>query len=288
MHQETWTTIKILNWTQEYLLGKGILNARREAEWMLCVATGLNRMGLYLNFDKPLNGTELATFRQMVTRRCKREPLQHILGTQEFMGLEFEVTPNVLIPRYDTETVVREALARCPDARSILDIGTGSGCIAITLAKHLPQAKVTAVDISAPALTIASRNAERNGVTVEFIAGSLFEPLNGRHFDLIVSNPPYIPTNDIATLEPEVRDYDPFSALNGGMDGLDFYRSLIPGAPEYLNPGGWLLLEIGIGQAPEVLQLFLQNRCYAEPTTASDQGGIKRVVGARKHEEITV
>jgi release factor glutamine methyltransferase len=189
---DSWTTLKILAWTKEYLAAKGVENARLEAEWMLCAATGLDRVGLYLNFDKPLNSVELAAYRSMVARRARREPLQHILGTQEFYGLEFQVSPEALIPRHDTETLVTEALARVPGARSVLDIGVGSGCIAVVLAQQLSGAAVTAIDISAVALELARRNADHNGVDIEFLHGSLLTPVAGRCFDLIVSNPPYI------------------------------------------------------------------------------------------------
>ena len=280
--QETWTTLKVLTWTKEFLAGKGVENARLEAEWLLCAATGLDRVGLYLNFEKPLNEDELARYRAMVTRRGRREPLQHILGSQEFCGLEFEVTPDVLIPRYDTETLVHEALRRMPDAASVLDIGTGSGCIAIALAHRLPAAKVTAVDISGAALAVARRNADSNSVAIEFLQGSLCEPVAGRHFDLIVSNPPYIPSRDMDILEPEVRDFDPRGALDGGADGLDIYRALIPSAYSCLHAGGWLLVEVGAGQDQDVIQLFSDASGYAEPITAIDPGGIIRVVGGQR------
>lgn len=279
---EIWTTLKVLTWTKEYLAARGIENARLEAEWLLCAATGLDRVGLYVNFEKPLNETELAAYRAMVVRRGRREPLQHILGTQEFCGLEFEVSPDVLIPRHDTETLVEAALARMPIAGSVLDIGTGSGCIAVALAKNLSEAAVTAIDISAEALAVARRNADRNGVAIEFLHGSLLDPVAGRCFDLIVSNPPYIPSVDIEALDPEVRDFDPRRALDGGADGLDIYRLLIPAALARLNPAGWLLVEVGIGQAEAVGQLFRECRCYGEPVTVCDPGGIERVVGAPK------
>lgn len=282
---ETWTTLKVLNWTRDFLQGKGVENARLEAEWLLCAATGMDRVGLYLNFDKPLNEVELATYRSMVARRGRREPLQHILGTQEFCGLEFEVSPAVLIPRHDTETLVAEAVKRNPYANRVLDIGTGSGCIAVALAKQLPQAAVTAVDISLEALAVAGRNASRNAVTIELVQGSLFEPVAGRKFDLIVSNPPYIPTGDIAGLDPEVRDFDPVGALDGGMDGLDFYRRLIPSALPHLAPGGWLLVEVGIGQAADVAALFRGAGGYGEAVSSQDPGGIDRVVGASRKEQ---
>jgi release factor glutamine methyltransferase len=279
---ETWTTLKVLDWTKDFLTSRGVENARLEAEWLLCAATGLDRVGLYLNFEKPLNGEELAAYRIMVARRGRREPLQHILGTQEFCGLEFDVTPNVLIPRHDTETLVIEALARMPDARSVLDVGTGSGCIAVALACQLPSASVTAIDISGTALAVARRNAERNSVDIEFLQGSLFDPVAKRRFDLIVSNPPYIPSSEIMTLEPEVRDFDPRGALDGGADGLNVYRDMIPAAAAALNSDGWLLLEVGVGQAADVAQIFRAVGAYGEPTIICDQGGIERVVGVSK------
>ena len=282
--KEIWTTLKVLTWTKEFLEAKGVENARLEAEWMLCAATGLDRVGLYLNFEKPLSDAELADYRAMVARRAKREPLQHILGTQEFCGLEFEVTLDVLIPRHDTETLVHEAVSRMPGARSILEIGTGSGCIAVALARQFSAVAVTATDISEAALKVAHRNAEKHGVAIEFLPGPLFVPLVCRRFDMIVSNPPYIPTSDIGGLEPEVRDFDPHGALDGGADGLDFYRSLIPVAEEHLHPGGWLLVEVGVGQANYVSRLFIEAGSYAEPFTALDLGGIERVVGAQRRD----
>jgi release factor glutamine methyltransferase len=282
--QETWTTLKLLSWTKEYLLSKGVSNARLEAEWLLCAATDLDRVGLYLQYEKPLNETELSKYRSMVTRRARREPLQHILGTQEFYGLEFEVSRDVLIPRHDTESLVEEAMKRCSGANTILDIGTGSGCIAICLKKMLKNAEVTASDISEAALAVAKRNAARHEVEIEYVCGSLFAPVNCRKFDLIISNPPYIPTPDIETLEEEVRDFDPHSALDGGNDGLDIYRKLIPESIEYLNPKGWLMLEIGIGQGSDVVEIFGKTDCFMKFFTAMDPGGIERVVGAQRKE----
>jgi release factor glutamine methyltransferase len=282
--KEIWTTLKILSWTKEFLLSKGIDNARLEAEWLLCAALGLERVDLYLQYDKPLNDRELAACRALIARRAKREPLQHILGSQEFYGLDYEVTVDVLIPRHDTEVLVSEAITRQPDARSVLDIGTGSGCIAVSLQKRLPKAAVTATDISEAALTVARRNAAKHGAAIEFLVGSLFAPVKDRHFDLIVSNPPYIPTDDIESLDQEVRDYDPRAALDGGADGLDIYRALIPASVNHLNPGGWLLVEVGIGQGKEVAQLFQLTCSYGEPIIALDLAGIERVVGAQRKE----
>lgn len=284
--EEIWTTLKVLTWTKDFLLSKGVVNSRLEAEWLLCAATGLDRVGLYLQYDKPLNDTELAEYRAMVTRRARREPLQHILGSQEFCGIEYEVSADVLIPRQDTEVLVSEAIIRQPTARTVLDIGTGSGCIAVTLQKRLSNSVVTATDISEAALTVAHRNARKHGAIIEFLKGSLFAPVFGRRFDLIVSNPPYIPTADIESLDLEVRDYDPRTALDGGDDGLDIYRSIIPLSVGHLNPAGWLLVEVGIGQAKDIEQLFWCTRNFCEPIVALDSGGIERVVGAQLKEMI--
>ncbi len=282
MERDVWTSLKVLGWTKDFLMSKGVENSRLEAEWMLCAATGLDRVGLYLNYDKPLSADELASYRSMVARRAKREPLQHILGSQEFCGLDFEVTADVLIPRHDTEVLVLQALALMPDARSILDIGTGSGCIAVSLAAKFPAAAVTATDISDAALEVARRNVLKHSVTVELLHGSLFEPLAKRTFDLIVSNPPYIPTVDLAGLEPEVREYDPLAALDGGVDGLDFYRKIIPQAHLHLNRSGWLLLEAGCGQAADLIRICNATGAYSEPLTFKDPGGIERVVAAQR------
>lgn len=278
---EKWDVLKILNWTKGYLAEKGVENPRLEAEWMLCDALSLDRVGLYLNFDKPLSEAELAVFRGMVLRRGRREPLQYILGSQEFMGLDFQVTPAVLIPRHDTEVLVGEALKRGADSRSILDIGTGSGCVAVSLAKALPGTEVCSVDVSGEALEVARGNAELNGVAVQFFQGSLFEPFSGRRFDMIVSNPPYIPAADIAGLQQEVRAFEPLGALDGGADGLDFYRSITALAPEHLTAGGWLLFEVGAGQAPQVLGLIMDGGFSLDCFTEIDPAGIERVVGGR-------
>lgn len=278
---EKWDVLKVLNWTKGYLAEKGVENPRLEAEWMLCEALSLDRVGLYLNFDKPLSDAELALYRGMVARRGRREPLQYILGSQEFMGLEFQVTPAVLIPRHDTEVLVTEAVKRGEGCRSILDIGTGSGCVAVAVAKALPEAEVSTVDVSGEAIEVARGNAERNGVSVQFFHGSLFEPFAGKRFDMVLSNPPYITSADLATLQQEVRDFEPVGALDGGGDGLDFYRRITAEAPAYLNPGGWLLFEVGAGQAGDVLELLKSGGFTSDRFTQTDPAGIERVVGGR-------
>jgi release factor glutamine methyltransferase len=278
---ETWTILKVLQWTADYLSQKGVENGRRDAELLLCATLDLDRVGLYLNYDRPLTPSELAAFRERVGRRARREPLQHILGRTEFWSLPFFVTPAVLIPRGDTEVLVEEALKRVASHCSILDVGTGSGAIAISLAHELSAAAVTAVDISAEALAVAAENARENGVEghVRFLQADL-GTLPGGPYDLIVANPPYIPAEELAELMPEVRDFEPHLALNGGGDGLDCYRRLLPSAAGCLKSDGWLLLEVGCGQAPQVLELLRDNG-FAERFAARDLAGIERVVGGR-------
>ena len=278
--KDIWTVRKVLDWTREFLTSKGVENSRRETEWLLVAALGLDRIGIYVNFDKPLTDRELAACRELVSRRARREPLQYILGTQEFMGLEFMVNRAVLIPRHDTEVLVTEALKRASATSSILDIGVGSGCIAVSLAKSLPEADVWGVEMSPEALDLARKNAKHHGVTVTLVEGSLFGPVPEKKFDLIVSNPPYIPTAELAILQPEVRDYEPKQALDGGADGLDFYRSIVAAAPSHLYPEGWLMVEVGIGQAPSVTAIF-SAAGFFDCFTAHDPAGVERVVGGK-------
>lgn len=279
---ETWTVLKVLQWTADYLAQRGVENGRRDAELLLCATIDLDRVGLYLNYDRPLNPAELGAFRERVGRRARREPLQHILGQTEFWSLPFTVSPAVLIPRADTEVLVEESLKRATGSCAILDVGTGSGAIAIALAHELPTASVTAVDISPDALAVALKNASANGVEerVVFRQADL-GALPGGPYDLIVANPPYIPAAEMPGLMPEVRDFEPHLALNGGGDGLDCYRRLLPAAAACLKSGGWLLVEVGCGQAPQVLGLF-QTSGLAETFTARDLAGIERVVGGRR------
>jgi len=279
---ETWTVLKILQWTADYLAQKGVEGGRREAELLLAGLLGLDRVGLYLNYDRPLVAAELALYRERVGRRARREPLQYILGQAEFWSLPFSVTPAVLIPR-------AEALKRTNGPCRILDVGTGSGAIAIALAHELPQATVEALDLSAEALAVAAANARDNGVEarVRFRQADL-AALDGGPYDLIVSNPPYIPARDLDDLMPEVRDFEPRLALDGGADGLDCYRRLLPAAVGRLKPGGWLLVEVGAGQAAQVAELCTTLPELGEVFAARDLAGIDRVVGCRRYEEVGV
>lgn len=279
---EEWTVLRLLRWTEDFFREKGIAEPRLDAQALLADLLGLDRVGLYLNYDRPLTAAELADFKQRVSRRGKREPLQYILGRAEFWSLSFKVTPAVLIPRADTEVLVEEALKHLPQGGALLDIGAGSGVIAVAIAHERPDARVAGIDCSLPALAVAQQNAETNGVAarVNFSQGDLYH-LDGGPYDLIVSNPPYIAADEAAGLMPEVRDFEPQLALLAGADGLDSYRSLVPGAIRQLNPGGWLLVEVGAGQAGAVSGFF-HTAGYREIFMAQDLSGIDRVVGGRK------
>ena len=279
---ESWTVLKLLRWTADYFAGRGIDSPRLDAELLLADALGLDRVGLYLNFERPLLAGELANFREKVKRRADREPLAYILGHTEFWSLPLTVTPDVLIPRPDTELLVEQALALGGEGPRALDVGTGSGALAIALAHERPQWTITAIDISPAALAVAMENARGNGVAerITFVATDLAK-LPAGPFDLIVANPPYIPHGELATLMPEVRDYEPHLALDGGKDGFDAYRALARQAGGVLAPGGWLLVEVGHDQAAAVQELF-NEAGLREIFAARDLAGIERVVGGRR------
>jgi release factor glutamine methyltransferase len=273
----------------------GIEEAAREAGWLLEHALRRPALDLRLNGSQPVEGEGLRRAQALLARRAKREPLQYLLGTQEFCGLEFEVAPDVLIPRPETELLVETAV-RCAGLQPgagrrpvIVDLGTGSGCIAVSLSKRLPDAVLYATDCSAKALRVARRNAGRHGVAgqVMFLEGDLSKPLEARgvagHVDLVVSNPPYIAERDWDGLQPEVRLYEPRVALAGGEDGLAVYRRLVQEAAVLLTDGGWLILEIGQGQAEAVCRLIEETGRYGAVEIQPDGAGIARVVVARRN-----
>ena len=279
---EAWTILKVLKWTTGYLAERGIEGGRLDAELLLTDLLDLDRVGLYLNFDRPLSAEELGRYRERVARRARREPLQYILGRAEFWSLPFRVSPAVLVPRPETEVLVEEALLRTAPNANILDIGTGSGAIAVALAHELPEARITGIDISPEALAIAAENVRANGVAerVDLQLADLNQLTTGP-FDIVVANPPYIADGDLAGLMPEVRDFEPTLALKGGPDGLDSYRALARQAVELLVPGGWLLLEVGIAQAEAVRDL-LATVGLMEIFSRDDYAGVPRVIGGRR------
>jgi len=287
--QTVWTILALIRWADERFKKEGLATPRLDAEVLLAEALATDRVGLYTHFDQPLRPDELARFKELIRRRLRREPVAYILGKREFWSLPFRVTPDVLIPRPETETLVTEALKILTPAEGkgfrILEIGTGSGAISIALARELPAAKVVATDLSPKALAIAEENALRSGVRerIQFLPGNLFDPVQkGEAFDLIVTNPPYIPRGEIPSLLPEVRDYEPKVALDGGKDGLDFFRRVLPAVGEYLRPEGWFLAEMGAGQDPQILKIAAQSPHLDSFSFAKDLSGINRVFKARK------
>jgi release factor glutamine methyltransferase len=260
------TVLEGIQKSAEFLAKKGVESPRLQAELLLAHVLKLPRMKLYLNFERVLTDAETGGLRELVRRRSQREPLQHILGSTSFCGLEIVVNCHVLVPRPETEILAEfgwKWLTECQtsDDRNVtaLDFGTGSGCIAIGLAAKCPKANIVALETSAEALEIARPNAMKNGVAerIEFLRGDGFGTLTvGAQFDLIISNPPYIPTAEIETLEPEVRDHDPRGALDGGTDGLGFYRRFAAEARPFLKSGGKLMLEFGDGQAQAIREIF--------------------------------
>ena len=283
--KDVWTIVKILDWTRQYFADKGIENPRLDAEILLCAVLSCPRINLYVHFDQPLKADELAKYRGFVLRRGRQEPLAYILGEKAFMNYTFKVTPAVLVPRPETELLVESLVALNDSSKKIkvLDLGTGSGAIIISLLSLLPLAEGTAVDISPAALAVAAENAERLGVSERFtpILSDLYAKLPaGLQYDVIVSNPPYIPTEDIATLAADVQK-EPKGALDGGRDGLDFYRRIIAGASDYLLPGGLLAFEIGIHQGKAVSKLC-QEHGYGVTAVRKDYAGIERMIFAAK------
>ncbi|MEW6214600.1 MAG: peptide chain release factor N(5)-glutamine methyltransferase [Nitrospirota bacterium] len=292
--------------TTEFLKRFNIDDACREAELIMSHCLGIDRATLYR--DNPrIQGGELAEIDGFVKRRSKREPLQYILGYTEFYGLKIKVGPGVLIPRPETELLVEEAIKIVSSQRSaisppthpspslnILDLCTGSGCLALALAKEFPDAQVYGTDISKVAIGFAKKNARINGINnVTFLIGNLFAPIkknlksrpetssgSNLKFDLIVSNPPYIKKNDIKSLQPEIKDWEPVEALNGGEDGLDYYRVIIPGAKSYLKGRGYLILELGAGHADAVRKIA-EDVGFLDISIKRDYAGIERILIAK-------
>lgn len=260
-----------------FLESRGVDDPQTDAMLLLEKASGYSRNQYFMRRDEHISEEQKKLFCDDISKRGERIPLQHITGEAYFYGRRFLVCGDVLIPRMDTETLIGEALKVIKPEMKVLDLCTGSGCIAVTIAKET-GAHVTASDISQKALEIAKKNAELNGAEVTFIKSDMFKNIDSR-FDVIISNPPYIKSEEIETLQEEVRGYDPRSALDGGDDGLDFYRAIASLGSEYLNPRGMLFLEIGSGQAGEVSDLLLENG-FCGVRVAEDLNRLPRVVSA--------
>lgn len=284
---EIWTIGSILKWTEQYFNDKGVESSRLDAEVLLSRVLGKERIYLYVHFDQPLQQAELSRFREMIKKRVQRIPVAYILGEKEFMGMDFLVSPAVLIPRPDTEILVENVIERLKNAGNvnIVDIGTGSGAIAVSILAKCSNVSGVAVDISSKALAVAKENATKHNVDMrlEFIKSDVYGNLPDRQFDAIISNPPYIPDEDIAGLEPEVK-HEPHGALAGGKDGLDFYRRLIQEGIKFLKPDGFMAFEVGIDQAEDVADLGRQTGVFHHFEIIKDYGNIDRVVIMKKQE----
>jgi release factor glutamine methyltransferase len=276
-----------LLWGAQVLLQAGLENSRLDAEVLLRHALDLEKEQLYMNGDAPISAGPEGKFRKLVLRRSRREPVAYITGHKEFWSLDFLVSSAVLIPRPETELLVELALQYVGRLASrspvkVLDIGTGSGAISVCLAKELPAAQIVALDISRVALDVARVNAERHGVAdrIRFLTGDLFAVLET--FDLIACNPPYIRTGELPWLAPEIRQWEPVIALDGGPDGFDTYRRIIAEAHKYLVTGGSIVLEIGADMAPDLVDLFSRAGCYGPASVYQDYTGKDRVIAAIK------
>jgi len=281
------TVLEVIKRSAGFLARRGVESPRLQVELLLSHVLKLPRMRLYLEFERVLSGAELEVLRALIQRRGGREPLQHLLGSVSFCGVEIETTRAALIPRPETEQLAELAwnhVAReCPGAASLVDFGTGTGCLAIAIALHAPAASVHALDISGDALALARRNAARHqlDLRIAFHLGDGLEALPAAtRVEVIVANPPYIPTADIDALEPEVRDHDPRLALDGGADGLDCFRALARLAPGFLNPGGAFIAEFGDGQAVALRGLF-SRAPWRVDRVARDLSGRERFLIAR-------
>jgi len=274
--------MEMVVWTANYLGEKGFNNPRLNAELLLAGSLGLKRLDLYLQFDRPLRAEELAEFKARLLRRAKHEPLQYIEGTAAFRELVLAVDRRVLIPRPETEVLVQEVLdwAAAHGARSALDVGTGSGAIALSLATEGAFERVVAVDLSPEALEVARANGEKAApaMPVDFRLGSLYDAVGGERFGVIASNPPYVGTEERPSLDAEVREWEPGTALFAGQGGLDVIRPLVERAPLHLEPGGLLAMEIGAAQADAVCEIVRATGAFAEPRVRRDLSGRDRIV----------
>jgi release factor glutamine methyltransferase len=265
------TVLEAIQKSAEFLGKKNVESSRLQVELLLAHLLKVPRMKLYLNFERVLSLSEIDALRELVKRRGQREPLQHIVGSTSFCGYEIAVNRHTLVPRPETEILAESGwnflVTRHSPPITALDFGTGTGCIAVALAAKCPNAKIIATDISTDALTLAKENTTRNNVAerIQFLQGNGFAALsNDMRFDLIISNPPYIPSAEIETLQPEVRDFDPRAALDGGADGLDFYRKLAAEGKSFLKPDGKIMLEFGDDQAGAIKNIFENEKWIVE------------------------
>jgi release factor glutamine methyltransferase len=293
MSDGTWTVRRLLEWTPGFLQKKGLDQPRLSAELLLAHVLNVPRIKLYTDFDRVLDEKSLATYRELIRRAVEDEPIAYLTGKAHFFSLEFTVTRDVLIPRPDTETLVENVLQTVRhqsglESARVLDLCTGSGCIAAAIAKNLKASTVVAIDISEPAVQVAKKNIAQLGLSDRVIVelGDLYDPISRlvdpRPFDLIVANPPYIPTNQLETLDKSVRNFEPLSALDGGIDGLIFHRRILEKATDHLTPTGRVFLEIAFDQGPAALEMAAHYDAFDEVRLLKDYSGHDRVIAFRR------
>jgi release factor glutamine methyltransferase len=288
---QIWTIQKLLKWVTEYLAAKGIESPRLSAEFLLSHVLALKRIELYTQFNKQVPQEQLVKLHDLVKRAGLHEPIAYLTGKTEFYSLELDITADCMIPRPETELLVQRAIeylrTRC-GIQYVCDLCTGSGCIAVAIAKNFPDARVIATDISAAALEVAARNIEKHRLNerIRLLCGDLFEPiikqLDVNQFDLIVCNPPYVSTSEYENIDKNIKDYEPKSALLAGVDGLDVYHRIFEKVDGFLKPNAALMLEIGYAQGPSVKELLKQTGAFAEIKIEKDFHDNDRIVISRK------
>ncbi len=291
---QTWTIQKLLNWVTEYLTGKGIDSPRLSAELLLSQVLGLRRIELYTQFDKPVAKQQLDILHDLVKRAGQNEPIAYLVGKTEFYSLELSVTPDCMIPRPETELLVERAiefLRTRPGTQFVCDLCTGSGCIAVAVAKNFPNARIIATDICDAALAVAAGNIKKHQLKdqITLLRGDLFDPiisgLDVNEFDLIVCNPPYVSTAEYENLDKNVKDFEPKVALFAGVDGLDIYRRVIEKTDRFLKPNAALMLEIGFAQGPAIKELLEQTGAFTEIKIEKDLHNNDRIAIAKKNKK---
>ncbi len=280
--KKVWTVRDVLNWTCDYLESKGLRDVRLDVEYLLAYVLKVNRLNLYMQMDRPMTKRELSAFKALVKRRLKREPIQYIINRAYIWKYEFFVEKGVFIPRRETETLIEAAVNELKRRKEafVLDVGCGSGCVILSLAKDVEGVKGIGVDIDPVAVAVSHKNRELLNLSrkVFLIQGDAFSPFKRRElFDAVVSNPPYVRSDEIESLSDEIRDYEPRVALDGGKDGLDFMRKLVKESYGYLKPSGFIAVEVGAGQAPSV-RFLMERAGFARIRTEKDLSGIERVV----------
>jgi release factor glutamine methyltransferase len=278
---QTWRVIDILNWGEDYFKSKGFESPKKEIEWLLCDLLNYKRIDLYVQFEQPIHRPQLKQLKEWIKRRIGREPLQYITGKTEFYGHKFNITTDVLIPRPETERVVDVALYSIGNIKTpkVLEVGSGSGCIAIAMGAERNDALIESVDVSETAITQAEKNADLNELSnIDFKVMDFLKEIPEGRFDLLVSNPPYIPEKEMSETMPEVHQYEPKIALTDEGDGLTFYRRFAEVGKSLIKPGGWMVLEVGLGEHPSKAVDIFQSAGYTQLELIPDYNSDERVL----------